>query len=100
MVRRAVRQEIFYEDYFRELEQRFPNFAFQLALSEPLPSDNWRGHTGLIHDILRTQYLERHADPRSIEYYLCGPPMMIQAAQVMLKNEFGINSQQIAFDEF
>ncbi len=94
------RQEIFYEDDFRGLEKRFPNFRFHIALSEPLPEDNWTGHTGFIHEVLKREHLDGHTNPKAIEYYLCGPPMMIQAAQDMLLNDFAVDQQDIAFDEF
>jgi len=94
------RQEIFYEDYFRDLERRFPNFRFHLALSEQLPEDNWTGHSGFIHEVLKREHLDGHRDPQAIEFYLCGPPVMIQAAQDMLLNDFAIAKESIAFDEF
>jgi Na+-transporting NADH:ubiquinone oxidoreductase subunit F len=93
-------QEVFYEDYFRGLERSFPNFRFHLALSEPLPEDNWAGPTGFIHEVLRREHLADHPDPKAVEYYLCGPPMMIQAARNMLTEDFGIAKEQMAFDEF
>ena len=37
------RQELFYQDYFEGLAARFPNFRFHLALSAPLPEDDWAG---------------------------------------------------------
>ncbi|MGI8672614.1 MAG: NADH:ubiquinone reductase (Na(+)-transporting) subunit F [Luteitalea sp.] len=94
------RQEIFYEDDFRALELRWPNFRFHLALSAPLPGDDWTGHAGFIHDVLRREHLARHPDPSSAEYYLCGPPMMIQSARSMLIGEFDVAPRDIAFDEF
>jgi Na+-transporting NADH:ubiquinone oxidoreductase subunit F len=94
------RQEIFYEDYFRSLEEKHENFSFHIALSEPLESDAWDGATGFIHDVLRREYLEKHQDPALIEYYLCGPPPMVRAGDEMLKEEFKVPGQQIAYDEF
>ncbi|MEM9418591.1 MAG: NADH:ubiquinone reductase (Na(+)-transporting) subunit F [Planctomycetota bacterium] len=93
-------QEVFYEEDFRDLERRFPNFSFHLALSEPQPEDNWDGPTGFIHEHLRGAYLDQHPNPDQVEYYLCGPPVMIQAAQKMLVDDFGISQDDIAFDEF
>jgi Na+-transporting NADH:ubiquinone oxidoreductase subunit NqrF len=34
-----------------------------------------------------------------VEYYLCGPPMMIKACTRMLE-KIGVSAQQIAYDEF
>ena len=92
-------QEMFYQDYFEGLARQYVNFTFQIALSEPQPEDQWRSHTGFIHDVLKREYLDRHPDPKSIEYFLCGPPAMIQAAAVMLKN-MGVPPTQITYDEF
>jgi Na+-transporting NADH:ubiquinone oxidoreductase subunit F len=90
---------MFYRDYFETLAAQNKNFSFHIALSEPQPEDNWQSQTGFIHDVLKREYLDTHPDPKSIEYFLCGPPAMIQAATVMLKN-LGVPPTQIAFDEF
>jgi Na+-transporting NADH:ubiquinone oxidoreductase subunit F len=93
------RQEVFYEHYFSGLEKRFDNFRFHVALSEPLPEDEWKSHNGYIHEVLHREYLERHSDPASVEYYLCGPQPMIQAARGMLQR-LGVSGERIFFDEF
>jgi Na+-transporting NADH:ubiquinone oxidoreductase subunit F len=93
------RQEIFYEDYFQDLARNHHNFAFHLALSAPLPEDNWTGHTGPIHEVVLAEFLRQHANPQAVEYYLCGPPMMIRACNRMLA-ELGVPVQRVAFDEF
>jgi len=93
------RQELFYQDYFERLAQQQTNFSFHVALSEPQPADQWQSHTGFIHEVLQQEYLNNHPDPTAIEYYLCGPPVMIQAATTMLK-ELGVPPAQIAYDEF
>jgi Na+-transporting NADH:ubiquinone oxidoreductase subunit F len=90
---------MFYQDYFENLASQNKNFRFHIALSEPQPEDKWQSHTGFIHDVLKREYLDSHTDPKSIEYFLCGPPVMIQSATVMLKN-LGVPPTQIAFDEF
>ena len=93
------RQEIYYEDYFENLTGLHRNFSFHLALSSPLPEDNWSGHSRFIHDVVFDQYLQEHANPANIEFYLCGPPMMIKACTRMLE-KIGVEPCQIAFDEF
>jgi Na+-transporting NADH:ubiquinone oxidoreductase subunit F len=92
-------RENFYEDDFKEIEKNFPNFSYNLALSAPLPEDNWTGYTGFIHQVLHDKYLKDHSDPAEIEYYLCGPPMMIDAATRML-NDLGVEPEMIAYDSF
>jgi Na(+)-translocating NADH:ubiquinone oxidoreductase F subunit len=92
-------QELFYQDYFEKLSGENKNFSFHAALSEPRPEDRWQSYTGFIHEVLKREYLDSHPNPRSIEYFLCGPPVMIKAATQMLK-ELGVDPAQIAFDEF
>ena len=93
------RQEIFYEDYFENLARQHHNFTFHLALSSPQPGDNWTGHTGLIHEVVLEQYLRQHPHPESVEFYLCGPPLMIKACTRMLA-ALQVPTHQIAYDEF
>ncbi|MEQ1902648.1 MAG: NADH:ubiquinone reductase (Na(+)-transporting) subunit F [Pirellulaceae bacterium] len=92
-------RELFYIDQFREIEKDFPNFKFNIALSEPLPEDNWTGYKGFIHKVLLDEYLSKHPAPEDIEFYLCGPPMMNQAVFKML-DDLGVPPENIAFDDF
>jgi Na+-transporting NADH:ubiquinone oxidoreductase subunit F len=93
------RREIFYEEMFRKIEEEYPNFTFNLALSEPLPEDNWEGYTGFIHQVLYDEYLSKMDEPEEIEYYLCGPPLMNDAVLKLLY-ELGIPDENVAFDDF
>jgi Na+-transporting NADH:ubiquinone oxidoreductase subunit F len=93
------KREIFYEEEFRKIEKKFPNFKFNIALSEPKPEDNWKGYTGFIHQVLYDEYLSKQEEPEDIEYYLCGPPMMNDAVQKMLYN-IGVPDEMIDFDDF
>ncbi len=93
------KQEIFYESYFQDLAQAHRNFSFHLALSSSLPEDNWTGHSGFIHEVVLKKYLSEHSNPNAVEYYLCGPPMMIKACTRMLA-ELGVHANQISYDEF
>ncbi len=92
-------REVFYYEQFREIEQNFPNFKFNLALSEPKPEDNWTGLTGFIHQVIYDKYLSNHEEPEEIDYYLCGPPMMNDAVQKML-DDLGVPNENIMFDDF
>ncbi len=93
------KREIFYEDQFREIEKKFPNFKFNIALSEPDPEDNWTGYTGFIHQVVQDEYLSKHEEPEEIEFYLCGPPMMNDAVQKMLY-DLGVPDEMVDFDDF
>ncbi len=92
-------RELFYVDQFRAIEKEFPNFKFNIALSEPQPEDEWDGYTGFIHQVLLDNYLKDHPAPEDIEYYICGPPLMNQAMFKML-DDLGVEKDNIAYDDF
>ena len=95
---RSVR-EMFYDDHFKDLADQFSNFNYQVALSDAMEEDNWKGSTGFIHQVLHDEYLSKHDDPTEVEYYMCGPPPMINAVEGML-DSLGVEPGMIAYDSF
>jgi len=104
------RRELFYLDDFTSIEKAFPNFTFNIVLSEPLPEDNWvakkdmedkegDGFTGFVHQALIDNYLSKHDAPEDIEFYFCGPPMM-NAAVLKMCDDWGVPDENVAFDDF
>ncbi len=104
------RRELFYIDDFQNIEKEFPNFTFNMVLSEPLPEDNWiaktsmddkagDGFVGFVHQALIDNYLSKHDAPEDIEFYFCGPPMM-NAAVLKMVDDFGVPAENVAFDDF
>jgi len=91
--------EMFYDEEFKDLAAEYPNFSYYVALSDPQPEDNWDGPTGFIHQVAHDLYLSTHKDPTEIEYYLCGPPMMLDAVTAML-DSLGVEPEMIAYDKF
>ena len=92
-------REMFYEDDFNQIANHHDNFNWNIAMSDPLPEEHWDGYVGFIHKVLYDEYLSKHEDPTEIEYYLCGPPMMISAVTTMLE-DLGVESDMIRFDSF
>ena len=92
-------REAFYVDEFDKLAAENPNFTWHLALSEPLPEDNWTGPTGFIHNVLYDRYLKDHPAPEDVEYYMCGPGPMTKAVIAMLLN-LGVDRENIMLDDF
>jgi Na+-transporting NADH:ubiquinone oxidoreductase subunit F len=103
------KRELFYIEHFRALERDFPNFKFYIALSEPMPEDNWQvkadldapgdGFVGFIHQVVIDQYLTKHEAPEDIEVYFCGPPMMNNAVTKMC-SDWGVPDENVRFDDF
>jgi Na+-transporting NADH:ubiquinone oxidoreductase subunit F len=92
-------KEMFYVDEFDALDANNDNFNWHVALSDPLPEDNWQGKTGFIHQVLFDNYLKDHPAPEDCEYYLCGPPMMNKAVVNMLL-DLGVEPDNILLDDF
>ena len=91
--------EVFYYDEFCAIAKEFPNFKFNLALSEAKPEDNWNGMKGFIHQVIYDNYLRMHEEPEEVDYYICGPPMMNTAVTKMLY-DLGVPDENVAFDDF
>jgi len=93
------KREMFYDDEFKALEKEFPNFSYNVALSDPMEEDNWDGPTGFIHQVVLENYLMDHEAPEDVEFYMCGPPMMVDAVDNMLYN-LGVEKEMIDYDSF
>jgi len=93
------KREAFYQEDFDEIDAENDNFEWHLALSDPLPEDEWSGETGFIHQVVFENYLKNHPAPEDVEYYMCGPPMMNQAVINMLL-DLGVEPENIMLDDF
>ena len=92
-------REAFYVEEFDQLAKENPNFTWTLALSDPLPEDNWTGPTGFIHNVLYENYLKDHPAPEDCEFYMCGPPVM-NAAVIKMLTDLGVERDSIFLDDF
>ena len=93
------RRELFYDDVFERLQREHANFSWHPVLSQALPADAWEGYIGYVHQVSLDNYLMRHNSPESCDYYLCGPPLMVQSTLEML-DELGASSEKIHYDDF
>jgi Na+-transporting NADH:ubiquinone oxidoreductase subunit F len=92
-------REVFYQQDFDQLAAENDNFVWHVALSDPLPEDNWTGYTGFIHNVLFENYLKQHKAPEDCEFYMCGPPIMNASVIAMLES-LGVESENILLDDF
>jgi Na+-transporting NADH:ubiquinone oxidoreductase subunit F len=104
------KRELFYIHHFRQIEKDFPNFQFNIVLSDPTPEDNWvekksiddkegDGFLGFVHQAVIDHQLNVHEEPEELEFYFCGPPMMNQAV-IKMTEDFGIPKENVLFDDF
>ena len=92
-------REAFYVEEYDQLAAENDNFKWHLALSDPLPEDNWEGPTGFIHNVLFENYLKDHPAPEDCEFYMCGPPMM-NASVIKMLQDLGVEPENILLDDF
>ena len=95
-------QEAPYVDEFNKIQEENPNFHWTLALDRPDPVADAAGvayKPGFVHQVIFENYLKNHENPEDIEYYLCGPPMMIQAVTKMLY-DLGVPDENVMYDNF
>ena len=92
-------KELFYKKEYDELAEKYSNFKWIVGLDNPQPEDNWEGSTGFIHQIIHDEYLSTHPAPEDCEYYLCGPPLMLNSCFKML-DDLGVEPESIKFDDF
>ncbi len=92
-------REMFYTEEIDKLAAEHDNFEWHVALSDPLPEDDFDGHVGFIHQVVLENYLKDHPAPEDCEYYLCGPPPMTAAVLQMLE-ELGVEPENIRLDDF
>jgi propane monooxygenase reductase component len=89
------RRDLCFDQELRHLADTLPNFRYIPALSEAAPDDNWDGETGLITDVVK----RLAGNLAGAHAYVCGPPPMVEAAQVMLAAA-GVEEKRIYFDKF
>jgi ferredoxin-NAD(P)+ reductase (naphthalene dioxygenase ferredoxin-specific) len=86
-------RDLYLEDLFKALAEKHPNFKFQAVLSQPEGATQRR--TGFVHEAVASDY----DDLDGCKAYLCGPPVMVEAASKMLKGR-GMNQFDIHADAF
>lgn len=102
---RSIKENI-YEKEYKDLEKAFPNFKYQLVLSEPLPEDIAAGWPA--KDPLKTNYLFKAFEegqlkkmeyPEECLFYVCGPPMHNKSVLKLL-DDYGVPRENIILDDF
>lgn len=70
-------RDLYLPELPRVWEKQFPDFRYVPVLSEPLPEDQWRGRTGLVHRAV----MEDFPNLAGHQVYACGAPVMVDAAR-------------------
>jgi len=89
------KKDLYYEDFFRKLDEENEKFTYVPCLSRPEPDDKWEGETGLVTEVLG-KYVK---SGEGMHAYLCGSPGMINACvDVLVTTDF--SEEKIYYDKF
>lgn len=86
-------EDLFWVEYFEELERTHPNFKVHVTLSQPSPS--WTGHTGRVQTVLPTI---EHLTERNV--YVCGSPVMTADIKKLCLEQYGIERSQFHMEGY
>lgn len=91
-----TRQDLYCLDEINAISRETKGkFSFLPVLSAEGPGEGWTGATGMCPDVITPAML----DAGESKAYLCGPPLMVDAACARLKAA-GVADGQIFFDKF
>jgi Na+-transporting NADH:ubiquinone oxidoreductase subunit F len=91
--------EILYRETFESLALEFHNFEWGVSLSDADDDQSWAGARGFIHHVVMDEVLLGHENLHECEFYLCGPPLMLEATRHMLR-ELGVSEASVRLDDF
>lgn len=102
---RSLKENIYQEEY-EALAKKFPNFTYNLVLSEPLEEDilgGWpKGNplkTNFLFKAFEEGRLKFMDEPEESLYFVCGPPMHNTSVLKLLDN-YGVPRENIVLDDF
>ena len=88
--------DLYLPDLPREWARRHAQLDYTPVLSEPGPDEAAATATGFVHEQVARDY----PDLSGHDVYLCGPPVMIQAARRTFVTECGLPEERLYFDSF
>lgn len=91
----GFRQEhnVFYQDYFENLANKYPNFEYILSLSQP--SGEWSGYKGRITE----HYIKEVEKNKNFAGYICGSKAMTDEVSLNLAN-LGVVKENIHYEQY
>ncbi len=99
---RSLSEAFYLEDYWA-IEKDYPNFKFYLTLDRPDPAADEAGvkySAGFVAPEMGRLYLNEHDAPEDIQYFMCGPPMLVKTVEDLLTS-LGVNLEtNLHFDNF
>ena len=90
-----ARADLYLHELAEEWTRQHPHIHYIPVLSDPLPTDQWQGRSGYVHEAVCQDF----ADLSAYDIYTCGPPVMIQAAEKAFAAQ-GMDKAHFYYDAF
>jgi CDP-4-dehydro-6-deoxyglucose reductase len=91
-----TKADLYLAELANDWQRQHDNFKFIPVLSDALPTDNWSGREGLVHQAV----LQDFDDLTKYQVYACGSPVMVKAAYSDLTNQRKLPKDEFFSDIF
>lgn len=88
-------EDLYMNELPQQWQQDHPHITYTPVLSEPLPEDNWKGRTGLVH----VAVMEDFEAMNDYQVYCCGAPQMVDIAHLAFQAH-GLPPEEFFSDSF
>ncbi|MBI1398142.1 MAG: 2Fe-2S iron-sulfur cluster binding domain-containing protein [Betaproteobacteria bacterium] len=89
-------QDLYMRDLAESWAREHPNFSFIPVISDAEPEDAWTGRTGFVHHAV----LEDFPDMSGHQAYVCGAPVVVEAAHRDFTTRAGLPDDEFNSDAF
>lgn len=91
------REEMVFDDFFREANNRLENFSYIPTLTEEsLTNNQWDGELGRIDQKLIEKYV---LEIKNVKYFFAGPPAMVNSLKQTVL-DMGVPKENLLAEEF
>ena len=84
--------DILYQDEWKTLAEKYPNFHYIQTISRP---KSWTGEKGYVQEKIK-KFIQ---DPQGLDVYICGLPAMVEDVQKTCA-EMGFPKEKVHFEKY
>jgi ferredoxin-NADP reductase len=90
-------KDIIFNQEFRDLEQKNPNFNFNVTCTRLTDEDQWPGRRGRI----TADWIKEIAnDTENTVFYACGPTALVESTEHLILNDLGLPKEQLKLEKW
>ena len=92
-----TRNDIIFDEEFRELEQANPNFSFYVTCTRLSTEDPWTGRRGRIN----AEWVKEHLhDLSNSVFYACGPNELVETIEHLVLHDLQVPKEQLRLEKW